>query len=114
MKVSTAQKVEIVARVAGRQLARTRTASAIWKGVRVAGTHLGRVLHQLWLEITGFTFLVLAGVGALAGVREYSKYEAGQPVAGRLAVAVCFTITFAWFGVSSFWRVRKRTSHQGH
>jgi len=40
--------------------------------------------------------------------REYSKYQAGHATAGRVLIAVGFTLAFAWFGVSSFWRVRKK------
>ena len=40
--------------------------------------------------------------------KEYGKYHAGQVGLGRVAVTVCFAVTFAWFGVSSFWRVRKK------
>ena len=43
-----------------------------------------------------------------ASVKEYGKYHAGQVGAGRVAVTICFAVTFAWFGVSSFWRVRKK------
>ena len=38
------------------------------------------------------------------------KYAAGQTTAGRVAIAVCFTLTFAWFGLSSFWRGEKEKS----
>ena len=34
--------------------------------------------------------------------------QAGQAGLARVAVAICFTVTFAWFGVSSFWRVRQK------
>ena len=68
-----------------------------------------KVAQQLWLEVTGFTFLVMAAVGAMAGVREYGKYQAGHASGpGRLLLAICFTISFAWFGLSSFWRVKRR------
>ncbi len=107
--VSTAQKIGIVARVAAQQLGRSRVGAAVIRGAKATAGSLGRVLHQLWLEVTGFTFLVLAGIGVLAGLREYHKYQAGQAVGpGRLIVAACFTVTFAWFGLSSFWRVRRK------
>jgi 4-amino-4-deoxy-L-arabinose transferase-like glycosyltransferase len=80
------------------------------KGARATARAFGRVAHQLWLEVTGFVFLAMAGIGAVALVRELAKYQAGRATAGRIAVAICFTVTFAWFGVSSFWRVRKRRS----
>ena len=92
---------------------RSRTGRAIMAGIRETARSVGHVLHQLWLEVTGFTFLAMAGVGALAGVREYGKYQSGHATGpGRLMLAVCFTATFAWFGVSSFWRVRRRAKSQ--
>jgi hypothetical protein len=50
----------------------------------------------------------MALFGGAALVREYSKYRAGQAVANRVAVAICFTLVFAWFGVTSFWRAYKK------
>jgi hypothetical protein len=106
--LSTARKLSIVARVAAQQAGRTRTLGAFLKASRITSTHVGRVLHQLWLEVTGFVFLVLAVIGASALVREYHKYQAGQIGLNRVVVAAVFTAVFAWFGVSSFWRVRKK------
>jgi len=100
----------VVARVAAQQAGRSRTLAAIMKGASAAARSFGHVAHQLWLEVTGFVFLAMAGLGAVALVREYAKYETGRATAGRVAVAICFTVTFAWFGVSSFWRVRKKRS----
>jgi hypothetical protein len=68
----------------------------------------GKVLHQLWLEVTGLVFLLMAASGGTASVHEYSKYQAGKAGFGRVAVAICFTVTFAWFGVTSFVRVRRK------
>ncbi len=114
-KLSTARKLNLIARIVAQQIGRSRVGTATWRGISATANSFGRVLHQLWLEVTGFTFLALAGVGVLAGFREYVKYESGRsPGPGRLILAVCFAASFAWFGVSSFWRVRKRTNHQGH
>ena len=89
-------------------MARSRTGAAVLKGLRATASSLGAVLHQLWLEVTGFTFLAIAAIGAIAGFREYGKYQAGQePGPGRLILAVCFTVSFAWFGLSSFWRIEE-------
>ena len=111
--VSTGRKLGIAARVAGRVIAerarRTRTFSAVTKAVRSTASHFGRVLGQLWLEVTGFVFLFLAGIGVIAFFREYAKYQAGHATSSRVALAVCFAGLFGWFGVSSFWRVWKRT-----
>ncbi len=112
MSVSTVQKLGIVARVAGRlatrQAGQSRWVAAGWHGLRVTTAAFGRVLGILWLEVTGFVFLSLAGIGGLAFAREYAKYEAGKTSSGRVVLAVCFTLTFAWFGVTSFWRARRK------
>ena len=106
------QKMGIVARVAGRLAARqagqNRWLAATLKGLRVTAASFGRVLGILWLEVTGFVFLSLSLIGGLAFVREYSKFEAGKTGSGRVVLAVGFTLTFAWVGVSSFWRARRK------
>ena len=91
------------------QIARSRRGGALLSGLQATALSFGRVLHQLWLEVTGFTFLALAAFGAMAGFREYAKYQSGHAAGpGRLILSVCFVVSFAWFGLSSFLRVRKR------
>ena len=106
--VFTLRNLGLAARVAAEQAKRSRSIGAILKAGKATASHFGRVLHQLWLEVTGFVFLALASIGAIAFFREYVKYTSSKTNAGRVVVAVCFTAMFAWFGVSSFWRVRKR------
>jgi hypothetical protein len=108
VNVSTVRKLSIAARIAAQHAGRTRTVGAVLKGARATASHFGRVLHQLWLEVTGFVFLALAFIGAGAFFREYARYQAGQTSAGRVGVAIVFTITFTWFGATSFWRVWKK------
>ena len=108
-----ARKIKLIycvaVNVAADMVKSSRTGQALLAGLRATARSFGRVLHQLWLEVTGFTFLAIAGIGALAGMREYGKYQSGHATGpGRLVLAVCFTISFIWFGVSSFWRVKKR------
>jgi hypothetical protein len=106
---STVRKIGMVARAMGQLAGRSPTRSALLKGMQATAASFGRVLHQLWLEVTGFTFLVIAAIGGWAGFREYGKYQAGQAAGpAKLILAVCFAVMFAWFGVSSFWRVKKR------
>jgi hypothetical protein len=106
-KLSNAQKAGIVARVAAKQVGRSKTFGAVVKGGRATAAHTGRVMSQLWLEVTGFTFLALSAIGGVEIVREYLKYHAGKVGIGRVIVAICFTLMFAWFGISSFWRVSR-------
>src|SRR5580704_3419110 len=108
VNVSTVRKLSIAARIAAQHAGRTRTASAVFKGARTTAAHFGRVLYQLWLEVTGFVFLALAFIGGAAFFREYARYQAGQTTTGRVAIAIIFTLTFVWFGVTSFWRVWKK------
>jgi len=107
-KVSTWRKVGVVARVAGQQAGRSRTFNAFKGAARATARSFGNVLHQLWLELTGVIFLLMAVSFTGASYAEYGKYHAGKVGPGRVAVAVCFAVTFAWFGLSSFWRVRKK------
>jgi len=113
MRVSTTQKLGIAARVAtrmaGARASQSRLLGATWRGVRVTATQVGRVLGILWLEVTGFVFLCLAGIGGFAFTREYARYQAGKTGPGRVVLAVGFTLMFAWFGVSSFWRSRRKS-----
>jgi hypothetical protein len=109
-KISTWRKVGIVARVAGQQAGRSRIFSAFMGAARATARSFGNVLHQLWLELTGVIFLMMALSFTGASFREYGKYHAGQVGVASVAVTVCCAVTFAWFGVSSFWRVRKKRS----
>lgn len=107
-KIPTARKIGIAARLAGQQIGRSRIYGAVAAAGRATLGHLGGVLRQLWLEVTGFVFLALAGIGLLAFVREYMKYHAGHAGSGRIILAACFMSLFGWFGLSSFWRIRKK------
>jgi hypothetical protein len=114
--VSTSRKLGIAARVAGRVISqharRTRTFGAVTTAARATASHFGRVLGQLWLEVTGFVFLVLAGIGVIAFWREYAKYQAGHATSSRALLAACFSGLFGWFGVTSFLQVRKRSQNR--
>jgi hypothetical protein len=108
VNLSTARKLSLLAKLAVRQAQGTRTWGAFLGASRITATHVGRVLHQLWLEVTGFVFLVLAAIGSLALFREYSQYQSGRANLTRIVAAICFTVMFSWFGVTSFLRTRKR------
>jgi hypothetical protein len=106
--IITSRKLGMLARFAARRAGSSRTFGAVWKGGRAIAAHWGRVLRQLWLEVTGFVFLALAALGALSVVREYPRYHSGEANNSRILVAIIFTLMFAWFGLSSFWRVRRK------
>ena len=108
VNLSTARKMSLLARVAFRHAQQTRTWGAFLRASRITAAQVGRVLHQLWLEVTGFVFLVLAAIGSLALYREYAEYQGGKTNPIRIVAAICFTVMFAWFGVTSFWKTRKK------
>ena len=108
--VFTLRNLGIVARVAAQQASRSRSLGSLWRAGRTMAAHFGRVLHQLWLEVTGFVFLSLAGIGVVAAFREYAKYSTGKSGSGRVLLAVGFSVMFGWFGLSSFWRVGRKRS----
>jgi hypothetical protein len=105
-KVSTWRKVGVVARVAGQQAGRSRTLNAAKRAMGATLRSFAGVAHELWLEVTGTVFLAMAFFGAFAFFREYMKYHTGHATLARVAVVMCFTLAFGWFGVSSFWKVR--------
>ena len=102
--LSTGRKLGIAARVAGRQVRNTRTFGAVMQAGRMTAARWGRVLGQLWLEVTGFVFLALAAVGGLAFWQEWTKHSDRR----RLVLAAAFALLFGWFGASSFWQIRKK------
>jgi hypothetical protein len=106
--LSTTRKLGMMARMAAQEAGRSRILSAVLKAVRTATAHWARVLNQLWLEVTGFVFLSLAAIGAMSFFREMARYHAGEGTSQRVVVAIIFTLMFAWFGASSFWRVRRK------
>ena len=95
-------------RLAGRKGGENRWVRAFYKAGRVTIGTVGRVLHVLWLEVTGLLFLVLAVVGGGAAIRQYHRYQAGASGAGKAALAAAFAVVFAYFGMSSFSRSRRR------
>ena len=95
-------------RVAGRKTGENRWVRAFYRAGSVTGKSVGRVAHVLWLEVTGFLFLVLAVIGAGAAVREYHRYSLGTTSWGRVAIAAAFALLFLYFGISSFWHSRRK------
>jgi hypothetical protein len=102
------RKLQVFAQVASQMARRSQTVRAVVNAGRATARSFAAVLHQLWLEVTGFVFLAMAGIGGIALSREYVKYQAGRAGPGRVAIAVCFCLTFGYFGLSSFWRVRRK------
>jgi hypothetical protein len=107
--VSTARKMGIAARIIGEHVRGSRTLGAVMSGARATLKHFTGIAHQLWLEITGFAFLVFAAAGGFATYREYNSFHTGKGTSSHLALAAGFTLVFGWFGLSSFWRAKARS-----
>ena len=95
-------------RVAGRKSGENRWVRAFYRAGSVTFGSIQRVLHVLWLEVAGLLFLFLAFVGGAAAARQYHRYQTGTSGLGKVLLAAGFGLVFAYFGVSSFWRSRKR------
>jgi hypothetical protein len=108
-KLSTWRKAGVVARVAGQQAQRSRTFNALMGAARTTARSFTRALHQLWLEVTGVIFLLMALSFAGATFKEYGKYHAGQAGPAGLGITILCTLTFGWFGLSSFWKARRKS-----
>jgi hypothetical protein len=83
-------------------------ARGLLQGAGAFFASLMRVLHLLFLEVTGFVFLCFATIGGFALVREYPGLVSGRVSQGRFGVTLLFTLMFAWFGLTSFWRARRK------
>jgi type VI protein secretion system component VasK len=86
----------------------------IFRGLR-SGTaaFLGSVLgafRVLFLEVSGFIFLCFTVIIVGAFFREYRKYAMHQVGLERVILAGAVGTMFLYFGVSSFWRARRKRS----
>ncbi len=106
--VSTARKLSVLGRIVMQQAGQSRTANALWQAGRTTALSVGRVLHLLWLQVTGFVFLTIALTAGLALRREYAQYKLGAIGPGKVYLAAGVTVMFLWFGLSSFWRAGKK------
>jgi hypothetical protein len=106
--VSSAKRIAWAVQMVSGKVQRSRFGGAVLSGVRATVASVGSVLHVLWLEVTGFIFLCLGLMGAGAGVREYHRYGLGSGNLNKIWAAGIFTALFAYFGISSFWRARRK------
>ena len=107
--LSTVRKLTILARVASQYAGRSHLATAAMQAGRVTLVHVTRVMHILWLEVMGFVFLGIAAIAGYACFHEYTQFQAGAVGSGRAILAAAVALMFAWFGVSSFWRARRKS-----
>ena len=84
---------------------KSRTVNALASAAQVTLRSVSRVGHLLWLEVTGLFFAGFAVIGGFAAWHDYSKHKT---LSSRFLAAICFMVIFAWFGLTSFWRARRK------
>ena len=60
-----------------------------------------KILHRLWLEVTGFIFCAFAVFGGFSLLREWRLHQDGGEL-WKVVAAGVFTVVMALFGVYSF------------
>ena len=91
--------------VGGNMVRKNRTVNALASAGQVTLRSVRKVGHLLWLEVAGLFFLAFAVTGGLAAWHDYSRHKT---LSSRFVAAICFTVIFAWFGLSSFLRARRK------
>ena len=103
----TVRKIRLLCRSAIAVIERNRTGRAVVAAVRATSQSFGNVLHQLWLEVTGFFFGLFALYFAQDLWRTHLSYASG-PQHQRFLIAAAMTLVFGYLSVSAFWRARRR------
>jgi hypothetical protein len=85
-----------------------RLAKGLVAGGRAVVKSTTRVAGILFLQVVGFMFVVLGLSFVYPALRELDKYRAGMQGPGRVITAFLFVLMFSYFGISSFWRARKK------
>ena len=101
-------KFRAFSRVVGRQAGQSRWSRATYQGASSFWRSLSRVIHVLWHEVTGSFFFFFGAILALAAVREYRHYAAGQASAGRPILAALLSLLFLYFALSAFRHAGKK------
>jgi|tagenome__1003787_1003787.scaffolds.fasta_scaffold20463633_2 hypothetical protein len=91
-------------RVTGRKLRGQRVVNAGIEGVSATAKVTSRAVRSLWLQVTGFFFAVFAVVIGFATEREYRLAGAEH---AKFYAGIFFTLMFAWFAITSFWKARR-------
>jgi hypothetical protein len=95
-----------VGRVAFRQAGKNRLLRAGYSAAQATARSLLRVLHLLFLQVTGLFFCVFALGFASRIPRTYSDYLANKHGLEQTYLLSILALVFAWYGVTSFWRSR--------
>lgn len=107
-ELSVGEKAVMLGRTAFRTVEgaaqRHRWTRGLWAGLAVATRSLARTAHLIFLEIVGVFFLFFAVAG---GVKTYNAWHGNAP-RNSIAAGCLFTALFLYFGLSSFWRARRK------
>ena len=71
---------------------------------------LSGTLRVLFLEVSGVIFICFSVSVVSAFIREFRKYEMHQVGVERVILAGVISSMFLYFGLSSFWRARRKRS----
>ena len=85
-----------------------RLLRGVQSGVSGFAGPLRKVLHVLFLEVSGLVFLLISLGVVSAFLREYRKYAMHEVGVERLVVTAAIGAMFLYFAASSFWRARRR------
>jgi len=77
-------------------------------GVSVFWQTAKGTLRVLFLELSGVMFLCFTVIIVSAFIREYRKYATHQVGLNRVVLAGVISAMFFYFGLSSFWRARRK------
>jgi len=105
---SGSDKFRAFTRVAGRQAGQSRWSRATYQGASSFWRAVSRVIRVLWHEVTGLFFFVFGAIIAVAAVREYRHYAAGQYGPGRPILAAMLALMFLYFAWSAFERASRK------
>jgi len=106
---SGTDKFRAFSRVVGRQAGQSRWSRATYQGASSFWRSISQIIRVLWHEVTGLFFLVFGAGVALAAVREYRHYAAGQYGPGRPVLAAILALMFLYFAISAFRRAGRKT-----
>lgn len=94
---------------AGRTVRQSRTVTrGLFAGASAFLSRLRHVLGVLFLEVVGLIYLVFGlGIAGLA-FAEYRAFRTGEHRPVRFEMAAALAALFFYFGVTSFWRSRRK------
>jgi len=97
-----------VGRIAAREARKSRVVQAGYAAAETTLRSLGRILHLIFLQIVGLFFCLFA-VGLVARIpRAYHDQLTQNQGPGRTYLLAILSAMFLWFGLTSFWRSRRK------